>query len=224
VQPDRKVQHYAFGKQSLTQILNLQESPFLSDESDGPAFEQLEYLESYVGSEELGCLSIAIEPHYIDRDYMEDHSVFYSRSLFPYPNWCQRAHFFSLPPHKAKAQLSRLKRIARLKGETAFHEACESFSDDHYLGFAVIRPLAGCPVGRTELHPNVPSTSARSRTDDSRAGFSAAGPRCQRLCYDCAVVCTPQVQRLRRLRHRDTRANHHSGIAAYTPIRAIYAV
>ena len=37
-----------------------------------------------------------VEEHYIDRDHMEDHSVFYSRNLYPYSNFCRRVHFFTI--------------------------------------------------------------------------------------------------------------------------------
>ena len=83
-----------FGRKSLDKVLELSEPPLVKDEDpDALAFRQLVYVERYL--EDLGCKSILIEHDYIDRDYMEDHSVFYSRSLQPYPNRCQRVHFFS---------------------------------------------------------------------------------------------------------------------------------
>ncbi len=56
------------------------------------SFVQLRYLERYARELDCGCL--AIESPYIDRDYIEDHSAFYSKNLFPYPNSCRRVHFF----------------------------------------------------------------------------------------------------------------------------------
>src|ERR1019366_10680056 len=59
-------------------------------------------------AQELGCSTVVVEQRYIDRDYMEDHSVFYSKSLFPYPNFCRRVHFFAADADQLKRELSRL--------------------------------------------------------------------------------------------------------------------
>src|SRR4051812_1272681 len=56
---------------------------------------QLEYLGVYLS--ELNCKTVVTESHYIDRDYIQDVSLFYSRSLRNYPNFCQRLHFFNEP-------------------------------------------------------------------------------------------------------------------------------
>lgn len=92
-----------------------------------------------------------IEDRYIDRDYMEDHSVFYSRSFYSFENWCRRVHFFSISKKDVRAKLSALVEIGLDRGEDAYREACRKFSEEAYLGFTVIKPLKGCPVGRTVL-------------------------------------------------------------------------
>jgi len=52
-----------------------------------------------------------VEQHYIDRDHIEDHSVFYSKSLYPYPNFCCRVHFFSLgKEERAKGSINGNRR------------------------------------------------------------------------------------------------------------------
>lgn len=101
--------------------------------------------------EALGCQSVAIENHYIDRDYIEEHSHFYSKSLYPYDNWCRRVHFFSLNETQLKAELSQVRAIGHQNGENEYRRKCREFSDEHYLGFSVIKPLSGSPVGRTVL-------------------------------------------------------------------------
>src|SRR5712692_7866353 len=53
---------------------------------------QLTYLGRYLT--QLGCRTVVIEHHYIDRDYIDDVALFYSRSLRAYPNYCYRLHFF----------------------------------------------------------------------------------------------------------------------------------
>src|SRR5207253_2565934 len=61
-------------------------------ESEWPP-DQVAYLTEYL--KQLGCKTIVIERHYVDRDYISDVSLFYSRSLRAYPNYCERWHFFS---------------------------------------------------------------------------------------------------------------------------------
>jgi len=132
-----------FGDRSLADILSLKVPAFTSREE---AHRQLEYVEGYV--RDLGCRSLVVEGHYIDRDHMEDHSVFYSKSLQPYPNACRRIHFFSCQPAVLRRELERLRSSVapqRFRAESA------EFSKRSYLGFSVIKPLPGCPVGRTIL-------------------------------------------------------------------------
>jgi len=141
--PKQNIAFHAFGDTALADALGLKPPPFVKKEE---AHRQIEYVQEYAG--ELGCQSLVIESHYIDRDYMEDHSVFYSKSLYPYPNSCQRIHFFSVD----QATLStELKRLLDVLNRRDFRKACSAFSERYYLGFSVIKPLPGCPVGRTVL-------------------------------------------------------------------------
>lgn len=112
------------------------------------AHRQLEAVEHYVRDPELGARSIAIESHYIDRDFIEDYSVFYSKNLDHVPNYCRRVHFFRSGSAEAKAALLDIRRIS---AEDSFRSESRKFSNREYLGFAVIKPLPGCPVGRTVL-------------------------------------------------------------------------
>ena len=62
---------------------------------------------------------------------------------------CDEPHFFSLPEVELKATLKDLRTSAS-DGKT-YRDRCAEFSEEHYLGFSVIKPLPGCPVGRTVL-------------------------------------------------------------------------
>jgi hypothetical protein len=149
-----KLDFYPFGeqKQRLAQLLKLRESPFIREfDADGIAFRQIEYIERYVAFRDLNCQSVVIERHYIDRDYMEDYSIFYSKNLHPYGNSCQRVHFFNIDPQEVKQKLTDLLRFGKQNGEEKYRQAAVEFSEKHYLGFSVIKPLGGCPVGRTVL-------------------------------------------------------------------------
>jgi hypothetical protein len=99
---------------------------------------------------QLGCQSIVIERHYIDRDYMEEHGVFYSRSLAEPPNYCERLHFFRTPAIETQ---QRLRAIAAQTGKPRHARLRTVFGREAYLGFVVKKPLPGAPVGRTVLPP-----------------------------------------------------------------------
>jgi hypothetical protein len=154
--PSPAVTFHPFGGVSLEALLAVRLPPFTSSD----VHQQLRYVDEY--AKELGCASIAIESHYIDRDYMEDHSVFYSKNLVSYGNWCHRVHFFSLPVEQVKAALRQIVDGNRNADNSQYKEQCAGFSEAAYLGFSVIKPLAGTPVGRTVLrtYPKIPTDTA----------------------------------------------------------------
>jgi hypothetical protein len=106
---------------------------------------------------------VVVEEHYIDRDYIADHALFYSRSLCGYPNFCQRLHFFSAAFDQQCWK--RMLAEANQQGPCAVNE----FLQRSYLGFCVVRPLRGYPLGRTVVPP-VPNhaTAATARFDTMR--------------------------------------------------------
>lgn len=133
---------------SLAAILKIELPPFSETDT---AFRQLNATTRYA-RETLAARSVLIEPAYIDRDHIEDHSVFYSKSLVQYSNRCIRLCFFTLGASELRSALSGL--IDRVR-ETPknYHSSCDQFSIDHFVGFMVIRPLPGSPVGRSVLKP-----------------------------------------------------------------------
>ncbi|HEX9198165.1 MAG TPA: hypothetical protein VF865_01295 [Acidobacteriaceae bacterium] len=106
---------------------------------------QLTYLGTYL--QQLGCKTVIIEEHYIDRDYIYDVTLYYARSLRAYPNYCQRIHFFSEAFDDAAWR--RILTEAAAGGEGL--RAATATLQHGYLGFTVVRPLAGFPIGRTVL-------------------------------------------------------------------------
>ncbi len=104
---------------------------------------QVDYLDVYL--QQIGCATVVSEAHYIDRDFVDDFALFYARNLRPYPNYCQRLHFFTEAFDAAAWQAMMLAaRDGDMAGVTARLQAS-------YLGFSVIRPLPGSPIGRTVL-------------------------------------------------------------------------
>jgi hypothetical protein len=143
-----------FGSKSLDSVLELKAPPLAPDD----AFRQLNYIEQYAAN--LGCKSMAIETPYIDRDYIEDHGAFYAKSLFPYPNYCRRIHFFSLSEDDVNARIEQTLQGQTENSRDEFKADCRKLSDECDLGFSVIKPLHGSPVGRTVLkcYPKEPKS------------------------------------------------------------------
>ena len=109
----------------------------------------------------LGCKTVVHERHYIDRHYIEDFSLFYSRSLRDYPNYCQRLHFFS--SEFDEDQWCDFVQRANAGGR----EHIEQQLAEQYLGFMVVKPLPGSPIGRTVLR-----TFARRASGGGRREFA----------------------------------------------------
>lgn len=112
--------------------------------------EQVEYLASYLDG--LGAASLLIESHYIDRHFIEEVGLYYSRCLLSKSNSCARIHVFrrlgKKPLHAAGALDSMLRRAAN----DSWREVNEELRAA-YLGFISVRPLPSVPIGRTILIP-----------------------------------------------------------------------
>ena len=115
---------------------------------------QFEYLYKYVssllkdysiaiGGQRIPPGTLIVEPHYVDRDFLEDFSSYYVRCFNPCSSTCARIHFFT-----GKFETSDLEAL--LRGEpTEFQSKC--ISNDRYLGFIVVKPLPETLIGRTCL-------------------------------------------------------------------------
>jgi len=101
---------------------------------------QVSYLDNYIAV--LGCKTIIEETHYVDRDYIADLSLFYGKSLRNYPNFCRRLHFFD-----EAIDIRRWRRLVAAARKD-IDKVGQNLSG-HYLGFSVVRPLPGHPIGRT---------------------------------------------------------------------------
>ncbi len=82
------------------------------------------------------CETVVFEFDYVDRDYQDEFSAFYSRSFKSYPARTTRLHFFA----------SRIPTDALF--ELGKHR-------DSYLGFLVARPTDLQRVGRTVIRPPI---------------------------------------------------------------------
>jgi hypothetical protein len=111
--------------------------------SDAPPNTQTLYLADYLAT--LGAKTIVVEDHYIDRHFMEEVSLYYSKSLLPRPNWTTRVHLF-------RRELDDDELAARLRAaaEGEVTQTTQYFQDS-YCGYVVVRPLPSVPIGRTVL-------------------------------------------------------------------------
>lgn len=114
-----------------------------SNATHGSTNTQTEYLAGYLF--ELKAQTLVIEQHYIDRHFIEEHSLYYSRCLNPRTNACIRIHAFS-NQFDDKHLDKWLHRAAN--GES---QQVELDLEKQYLGFVVVRPLPSVPIGRTVL-------------------------------------------------------------------------
>lgn len=87
---------------------------------------------------DLGAQSAVLEYRYLDPDFRNEHSRFYSTTFRRYPSVAHRLHFFREP---LPQELMSASEPAR-------------FNNLDYLGYTVLRPVAGAPVGRTMLQPH----------------------------------------------------------------------
>lgn len=128
-------------------------------------------------SEPLGCNSILIENHYIDRDFIEDYSHFYSRNLEAITNSGKRIHFFRTTTAATERALLRItSKLNHVSGDLSPAE--QKLAEDQYLGFTFIKPLRGSPVGRTVLtcFPPLTKTSDRRSFPGTRVYPVHLGP------------------------------------------------
>jgi hypothetical protein len=91
---------------------------------------------------ELSTKTIVVEKNYTDRYYTEDHSEYYVRCFDDYEKTCRRLHFFdhAFSPEEFQALI-----------QGAGTPLTKEILQNHYLGFAVIKPLPLTVVGRTCL-------------------------------------------------------------------------
>ncbi|HEX4422498.1 MAG TPA: hypothetical protein VH165_31505 [Kofleriaceae bacterium] len=122
------------------------------------------YLRRYL--EDLGAKTVVVEPYYFDRDYLSEFAAFYCVSASGYPNICQRLHFFDQDLDRSMLQ------HALSNDDASLHQLRSA-----YLGFVVLRPIPGSPLGRTvlgwypdQLAGKTPRVVAPSRDYDCHVG------------------------------------------------------
>lgn len=103
--------------------------------------DQVTYLFNYL--QERHCVSMLLEPEYIDREFLEDYSRYYVKRFGNDSYECGRIHFFSHGIDHEHLDLL-------LQGEPKDGLTPEKLQQ-HYLGFMVVKPLSRTFVGKTCL-------------------------------------------------------------------------
>lgn len=101
---------------------------------------QVLYIHDYL--EYIKCKTILYEHPYIDRDYLEDYSNYYSRCFTGYERHCSRLHFFSTTYDNDYFSYLLNNKITK-----EYRDALQ----ESYLGFSIINPLPSSFIGRTCL-------------------------------------------------------------------------
>jgi len=97
--------------------------------------------------------TVVLEYEYIDKDYLDDYSFYYSKCFINYPKKCCRAHFFKSSFSKVDFEREILNNFGTevIKAEET---KCKSIlSNSNYVGFIVFRPIPLTLIGRTCLRP-----------------------------------------------------------------------
>lgn len=137
----------SFTKESIEKI---EEAHFIHSKKDKILFRYIVWILKQFGSK-----NIVIESNYVDRDFSEDYSAYYS-TLFCAPSKkCSRIHFFSCSIDKLRKSFSKRKNISTIKSNL-------NYLNESYLGFIVIIPIDDHVIGRTVLSSNIIKKLAHS--------------------------------------------------------------
>jgi hypothetical protein len=138
----------------IARILNMSDEralPWLLETYGGRRSTVLQTVLAHAFS--LGARCCVIEYRYLDPDWRSEHRAFYASTFRRYPSIAHRLHFFLEPPSD---DLRARDRPANFQGLT-------------YLGYCVLRPVAGAPVGRTFLKPRTFEDLTCCTTDKTSA-------------------------------------------------------
>lgn len=108
---------------------------------------QVRYLATYLADAEVGARTMLVESPYVDRHYLQEYVGHYATTFRPVSSTTTRIHFFSRSISTSEWDDTMLDAAT---SDERF-AAVESDLNTAYLGYIVVRPLPGCPIGRTLL-------------------------------------------------------------------------
>jgi hypothetical protein len=127
----KKFEAVSFGSDKFGSLIRMKALPYGGNTSP------IEATLNALGKAPLGCKTAVFESDYVDKDYQDEFSAYYSKSFKVYGTRCTRVHFFS--------------RAFPKKNALDF----ANYPTDSYLGFIILRPTDLQRMGRTILKPTV---------------------------------------------------------------------
>nr|WP_295934973.1 hypothetical protein [uncultured Dyadobacter sp.] len=107
-------------------------------------FDKISYLYSYLDL--LGAKYVLVEEGYLSKDFSRDYTLYYNSSFTQWQRSCKRLHFF-----RSKVDKSTFKKSFERHLLSPGTEFGQSFWNDDYLGFIVIKPIPVSSIGYTLL-------------------------------------------------------------------------
>ncbi len=132
------------GKDCIISVLE-KYTNFLDDQSSQN--KHFDYLQDYFKKIDVNVETVVYEFDYIDKDYLEDYSRYYSKSFRSYNKRCIRLHFFK--KYFDEEQFEDF--ITNFTTRKDVPEDVGNELSSNYLGFVVLRPLPFTLFGRTCL-------------------------------------------------------------------------
>ena len=127
---------------------------------------------------------VMLERPYLDLDFWDNHSAFYSGSFTRYPVECERLHFFQGPEQVAQTACDRL-----LAGAT--EQEIQGKLGLTYVGYCVLRPTPAFVIGRTAIRFD---TREGEETQGSRQVDRRGGKR-EAVSEDLVPLCGEPSER-----------------------------
>lgn len=130
----------AYSNDELQKVVQKLSIPYNEETVDAFSPYRLHYSYFCEYFQNLDAKTIVVEKEYVDRDYLSDYIGYYATAFHQYKRFCARIHFFS-----SKFDETVYTAYIQNAGSNS------GISDETYLGFMVIKPLAKTPIGRTCL-------------------------------------------------------------------------
>ncbi len=142
-----------FTRPSMLTLLNFRDKSELNRLKTAfggiPPYYDIPFLNALFVLEQNGCTDVIIEKDYINKDYLDEFSFFYSTTFKTYGRFCTRLHFF-------KGNLIKSFGISGGSGKIEdFTMVDRNTLQNAYLGFIVIRPIEKNKLGRTIIQPYI---------------------------------------------------------------------
>lgn len=176
------------------------ESPKCVEDND-----RISNIYDYLAHDAVACKTILVEESYVDGDFLNDYSYFYSKCFEDTKRFCIRLHFFDI-----EIKEEELHEVIAGEKSIKEREAFEATLQNGYLGFVVIKPLPYAVIGRTclALFSKDEKIRAFGATHEYRAYFAGIRLNIKSLAFQ----------------EQDTVVAACATIALWSAFHALYAI